>query len=632
MRTRCFGSLIAIVFAIAVGVVGIQPAQAQTDYYFVPAGVDDYNVDANWLEPNLMNQFVPSYGFDERAVIGGVDSVQSITYSGVSPGAITLARDSATTGTLEIRSGGVLHSRIGAATNGGISVGPHSSGVGTLRVLPGGTLTAEGSLTSGSTGNDQITVGGTDTGTATLSAASAVIGGMMQVYPNADVSTTGNFYFSSNATYQVEVNASGNGTIDVGENAGLDGSLHFNFTGVTPSVGDSWNVLEANQFFGSFRNVTYSVSLPYNQTFVTATTPAGGDRSQLTVDVEEVLVLNVNRDTGEVTMSHPGTTPIELDSYYIGSDAGTLVPANWSSFHDQGLLGGGWLETTTNPGNVGEVRPTGSATISGGSEYELGAIFDPFAGPFGSGSEDLELVFSRPSDGAVLHGVVQYTGTAVNNLLLQVDPATGQTYLRNPSQTTVQFDAYHVLSDSGSLSTDGWNSLDEQGAEGNIWEEVLDSDSGLIGEFNTAGFTTLAPGMSLNLGQLFNPAGTQDLEFEFLMMGEEVGRVGTIFYEAYVPPTGVDGDYNDDGIVDAADYTVWRDNLNTSTTLPHDPTPGTVDASDYTVWKTHFGQSAPGSGSGALSSSVAVPEPAAWLLVLLGGLAVVCRRRQVAAV
>jgi hypothetical protein len=80
---------------------------------------------------------------------------------------------------------------------------------------------------------------------------------------------------------------------------------------------------------------------------------------------------------------------------------------------------------------------------------------------------------------------------------------------------------------------------------------------------------------------------------------------------------GADGDYNDDGVVNAADYTKWRDNFGSSTvTLPNDPTAGTVYAGDYTVWKNNFGATA-GSGSG-LGSGGAVPEPASLMLVVLG--------------
>jgi hypothetical protein len=79
------------------------------------------------------------------------------------------------------------------------------------------------------------------------------------------------------------------------------------------------------------------------------------------------------------------------------------------------------------------------------------------------------------------------------------------------------------------------------------------------------------------------------------------------------------GDYNQDGTVNAADYTVWRNNLGSLTALPNDNTPG-VDAGDYDRWKTHFGESA-GSGASAsvdaASVNAAVPEPSA--LVLFAG-------------
>ena len=76
-----------------------------------------------------------------------------------------------------------------------------------------------------------------------------------------------------------------------------------------------------------------------------------------------------------------------------------------------------------------------------------------------------------------------------------------------------------------------------------------------------------------------------------------------------LPVSGVTGDYNNDGTVDAADYTVWRDNLGSTVTLPNDITPGTVDAGDYTEWENNFGATA--------STSAAVPEPASLSLLAL---------------
>lgn len=92
---------------------------------------------------------------------------------------------------------------------------------------------------------------------------------------------------------------------------------------------------------------------------------------------------------------------------------------------------------------------------------------------------------------------------------------------------------------------------------------------------------------------------------------------------------GVDGDYNGDGFVDAADYTVWRDNLgNASTLLNRDPTneDPLVNQLDYAYWKTNYNPS----GGGASSSVVGgVPEPAGVVLALLAlGAAFGWRPRQ----
>ncbi|MEM9186686.1 MAG: PEP-CTERM sorting domain-containing protein [Planctomycetota bacterium] len=49
------------------------------------------------------------------------------------------------------------------------------------------------------------------------------------------------------------------------------------------------------------------------------------------------------------------------------------------------------------------------------------------------------------------------------------------------------------------------------------------------------------------------------------------------------------GDYNDDNVVDAADYTVWRDALGAEIELANDPIGGTIGAAQYTQWRENFG-------------------------------------------
>jgi arabinogalactan endo-1,4-beta-galactosidase len=83
-------------------------------------------------------------------------------------------------------------------------------------------------------------------------------------------------------------------------------------------------------------------------------------------------------------------------------------------------------------------------------------------------------------------------------------------------------------------------------------------------------------------------------------------------FEQYLPTPG---DFNKDGMVNAADYTVWRNGLGSL-----------YDAADYDDWKANFGSGA-GSGSGSAGvARFAVPEPACLRLLALG-LAFLLRRQ-----
>jgi hypothetical protein len=80
---------------------------------------------------------------------------------------------------------------------------------------------------------------------------------------------------------------------------------------------------------------------------------------------------------------------------------------------------------------------------------------------------------------------------------------------------------------------------------------------------------------------------------------------------------GVQGDYNSNGVVDAADYPLWLKSVGQST-LPNRGTgiTGTVGPADYNFWRAHFASTS-GSGAGTLSNS-SVPEPSGLLLVVVG--------------
>lgn len=79
--------------------------------------------------------------------------------------------------------------------------------------------------------------------------------------------------------------------------------------------------------------------------------------------------------------------------------------------------------------------------------------------------------------------------------------------------------------------------------------------------------------------------------------------------DAVLPP----GDYNGNGVVDGADYVVWRKGLGTTYNQTH-----------YDLWRAHFGELAPA----GLAAGSQVPEPHSVTALLLSLLALTGRRRE----
>jgi hypothetical protein len=104
---------------------------------------------------------------------------------------------------------------------------------------------------------------------------------------------------------------------------------------------------------------------------------------------------------------------------------------------------------------------------------------------------------------------------------------------------------------------------------------------------------------------------------------ESLARTGTAYFDNYLVRSGIRGDYNSDGVVDAADYTLWRDQRGTSGLLrsADGDFNGVVNDVDYAIWETQY--AAPQSLD---NTAVSVPEPAAVAAALLAIVGVVGRR------
>ncbi len=94
--------------------------------------------------------------------------------------------------------------------------------------------------------------------------------------------------------------------------------------------------------------------------------------------------------------------------------------------------------------------------------------------------------------------------------------------------------------------------------------------------------------------------------------------IDDIQYTALVPKVGLDGDFNENDTVDAADYTTWQDSQGSMTALPNSGgLAAPIGQAHYNLWSSNFGSSG-GSGTNA-----AVPEPSSLVTYLVGLVAMV---------
>ena len=104
----------------------------------------------------------------------------------------------------------------------------------------------------------------------------------------------------------------------------------------------------------------------------------------------------------------------------------------------------------------------------------------------------------------------------------------------------------------------------------------------------------------------------------FAAAGDSVSQslVGTAYFDNFLVRDGLRADFNNDGLVDAADYTTWRDaDGQVGFGLDADGNAdGSVDVADYQLWEASFG------ASNNTSVPSSVPEPTGWLLSLSVGL------------
>jgi len=598
---RCCLAVGVVVFAQSRGDAQTTSNWANTD----PGGGDwvDFN---NWE-----GLLVPQANFDESANIGN-GGTAFVAGPVSSPAGITIPN-----GTVEIRNGGTLTSTPGSSAGNGAVVVGQGSNESHLRVLGGGSFTAPILTVNAGSADTSVQLSGngslTVSGNATLGRTTRITGNAATFNVGGDLTIGGNFISEiTDPNTHTAINVVGGVTIDSGAILNLD------FNGVTPTSGNSWTLFSGSTgLSGNFGSVTGPA---VGNGFGYKLDTSGGNVS---IAVSPLMKLTVDRQTGAASISSPADA-IDLKLYSIRSPGGYLTPSTWDSFEDSGFDGGNWIQGLPNGGNPNGLAeahnnpPLGATTFSAGQSQPIGTIWDNSVSAFGENREDLALTYLEPGSGTAVNGIVEYTGNH-NNLVMVVDPTTGEAVIQNQSPFDAVIKLYSVGSAAGSLAFDasetvsvGWDSFDEQNLAGSGWLRGNGSGN-LIVEANQVGSALqISSGAAFDIGEPFNIGGTEDLLFEFLLDGASQRMAGVVEYGS-IPIPFPDGDYDASGQVALGDLNLVLFNWSQDGGgLPagwvnQRPDPGmTVGLTELNGVLFNWGNT---------SSIATVPEPASMALV-----------------
>ncbi|BBO30819.1 hypothetical protein [Lacipirellula parvula] len=607
------GGFAAMICALLASAANAQVAGV-VNYWQQPTG--NWSTPANWSAGS-----VPDANLNEFAVIGGtlatpaagVATGSAVVNSNSLPsiGGLVLGLAVNNSGTLQIASGGALDV-IDNPFEGDGSITVGSAGIGALSVDRGGSLSGLRFAVSSATASS-LTLGSlAGAGNATVNVQTATLGRTTRVIgPNVNFTAADSIGLQSNSTFIAQITgaAVAGGTSHSALKAntvGMNGTLALEFAaGITPTIGNVWNLFDVNNVAGEFAAIDASKAkdLPLGQIFATRTQAGGTNGKLVQLGIEQRLVLNVNRGTGAVSISNPGASAIALDGFSVSST--TLGALNLANFTP---VGGTWQTANSSANRISQLNPSGTLNLAGGGSQALGNVFQaPTPVALGDATEDL--AFTYTDGGVTRTGVINYIGSQkVNNLTLLVDPATGQTQIRNTSNFPISLDGYTVASTFGALDTAQWSSLDDQNAAGGDWQEA-NVNVNRISELKFGGSVNLSTNQSLPIGSAYNEtSGKKDLTFQFLLSGEATARTGAVVYGTITAPS-VPGDFDGNGLVNAADLTKWKSDygVNANSDANGD---GKSDGADFLIWQRNFGAGA------ATVASAAVPEPSTAALLL----------------
>jgi autotransporter-associated beta strand protein len=376
--------------------------------------------------------------------------------------------------------------------------------------------------------------------------------------------------------------------------------------------------------FGTTANRSVSANPVPNAINMTANSVINTTSAATTVNLN-LSSDSINGTAGTLTFRNDGADAADdvFDPRFSGSgfnfarpiviDNGAVGKTRLSSFNVQGttqtfsgvISGNGvYNRSVGTSGNGGETIFTEANTYTGGTTINAGRLTVNNVTGSGTGTGPVDA-----NGGGTLAGTGSSDGLiTVNNFgSFSPGPSTGTGTYTASGGLTVKA-AANVGEPGGILNfdlaapgtSDLINVLPNDGLiidGGTV--NLFDAGGLAIGDYTLIDYAGTLGGLgSLTLGA--KPSG-----FSYALQNDVTNTAIVLHVTA---GGALQGDYNLDGKVDAADYVVWR----------KDPAAHGGDPAGYNTWRANFGT---GGGSGAGSGSLGtgtVPEPTAAILLLVG--------------
>ncbi len=299
----------------------------------------------------------------------------------------------------------------------------------------------------------------------------------------------------------------------------------------------------------------------------------------------------------------------------INATTGTLALGTYSAADSlatyTGALNAGSAQL--NLASSGYTSIAGSASIAGGAIGSINGVRVKSGKTLsGFGSVNGPLDNQGTVTGGTASNVLHLTGKVTGPGSFTQNVSFEGSYSPGNSPASVSFDATTLASTNQLLMEIGGTTAGTQ-----------------FDHITATGTLTLGGALNVSLINAFTPAAGQSFDLLDFNPGSLSGTFSSInlpslsaglqwnasqLYSTGAISVNILGDYNGNGVVDAADYVVYRATLGTSgAALAADGNQnGVIDAGDYDVFRANFGHQA-GSGAGA-QFSAPVPEPASLAL------------------